>query len=134
MINKTRGRLILAIISTAIEEAALAVIVLVGLPRVGVNIPVAVLVAVMLGWLVIAVGVYRAGSRALQRKAVSGFGAMTGSRGKVVKALQPVGLVKVGGELWRAEATGKALAVGEEVIVVGQQGGKPLVKAEDEEG
>jgi len=132
MAVRLSGRLVVAVVSTIIEEAVLAIIVLVGLPRVGVNIHVAVLVAAMLLWLVIAVVTYRAGSRALEKKPV-GFGTMVGSRGKVVKALQPAGLVKIGGEMWRAEAIGRQLDIGEEVVVVGQDGGKMLVKAVDEQ-
>ena len=37
----------MAIVSTLLEEAALAVIVLVGLPRLGIEIPVGVLVVLM---------------------------------------------------------------------------------------
>ncbi len=47
------GRLILAIISTLLEEAALAVIVLLGLPRLGVQFtyPYLVLLPLMALWL-----------------------------------------------------------------------------------
>jgi membrane protein implicated in regulation of membrane protease activity len=121
-------RLVLAIISILIEEAALAAIALVGLPQAGIKMHIAVLVAIMLGWLVIAVLVYRAGSRALKKKPQTGMATMVGSRGKVVRSLQPEGLVRVGGELWRAQATGRQPQIGEEVIVVEQQGGKLLVR------
>ena len=114
------GRLILAVVSTLLEEAALAVIVLVGLPELGINIHLAVLIVLMVVWAVIAVLNYRAGSRALKRQPVVGLGTMVGSRGRVVKQLQPEGLIKVGGELWQAKSVGPDIDSGNEVIVVGQ--------------
>ena len=130
MLFRVKGRLAVAIISTTIEEAVLAVIVLAGLPQAGINIPLYVLVIMMLGWLLIAVFTYRAGSRALKKKPVV-FGAMIGSRGRVVEALRPSGMIKVGGELWRAEAISGEAGAGDEVMVVGRQGSKLLVRVAD---
>ncbi|MCJ7769361.1 MAG: hypothetical protein MUO92_02655, partial [Dehalococcoidales bacterium] len=114
------GRLILAVVSTILEEAALAVIVLVGLPELGINLHLAVLIVLMVVWAAIAILNYQAGSRALKRQPVIGLGTMVGSRGRVVKPLQPEGLIKVGGELWQAKAVGPDIDSGNEVIVVGQ--------------
>ena len=130
MLFRVKGRLAVAIISTAIEEAVLAVIVLVGLPQAGIDIPLYVLVIMMLGWLLIAVFTYRAGSRALKKKPVA-FGVIIGSRGRVVEALRPSGMIKVGGELWRAEAISGEAGAGDEVMVVGRQGSKLLVRVAD---
>lgn len=114
------GRLILAVISTILEEAALAVIVLVGLPELGINLHLAVLIVLMIAWAVIAILNYRAGSRALKKQPMAGLGTMVGSRGKVVKPLQPVGLIKVEGELWQAKSIDINIDSGREVVVVGQ--------------
>ena len=62
------GRLIIAIISTVLEEAAIVVVVLFGLPQLGINMPLAGLIALMVVWLVWSVIIYRIGSRALRRK------------------------------------------------------------------
>ena len=62
------ARLILAIVSTLLEEAALVAVVLVGLPHLGINIPLAGLIAMMVVWGAFSVFTYRAGSRALRRK------------------------------------------------------------------
>ena len=114
------GRLILAVVSTILEEAALAIIVLVGLPELGIKLHLAVLIVLMLAWAVVTILNYRAGSRALKRQPVAGLGTMVGSRGRVVKPLQPEGLIKVGGELWQAKSVGADIDSGNEVIVVGQ--------------
>ncbi len=121
------GRLILAIISTLLEEAAIAVIVLLGLPRLEIYIPLPGLIAVMVLWLAYSVVTYRAGSRALERKPVINI-PVTGSKGKVVSPLVPEGLVKIKSELWVASSVGKKLDVGSEVIVVEQDGLKLVVR------
>ena len=121
------GRLILAIISTLLEETAIAVIVLFGLPRLGIYIPLPGLIAVMVLWLVYSVVTYRAGSRALSRKPVINI-PVIGSKGKVVSPLVPEGLIKIKSELWVASSAGKKLDVGSEVIVVEQDGLKLVVR------
>jgi len=126
--NRMSGRLILAILSTLLEEAALVAIVLVGLPELGIKIPIAGLIALMLAWAAISVITYRAGSQALRRKPVVGLPAMVGGKGKVVHPLDPEGLVKIGAELWRARSVKDKIAVGDEVIVVAQEGSKLIVR------
>ena len=125
------GRLILAVISTIMEETALAVIVLVGLPHLDINLPVYVLVILMLAWAVITVTMYRAGSRALKTSPLTGFETMVGSRGRVVKTLQPAGLVRIRGELWQAKTEGGNIAAGGEVVVVSQEGNRLIVQTAD---
>ncbi len=128
MDNWMSGRLILAILSTLLEETALVAIVLVGLPELGIKIPLAGLIALMAAWAAISVIMYRAGSRALKRKPITGLEAMIGSKGKAVNPLDPEGLVKIGAELWRARSVKDKIAVGDEVIVVAREGGKLIVR------
>ena len=122
------GRLIIAIVSTALEEAALAAGVLWGLPRLGIHIPLWVLIVTMLAWCTYTVITYRMGSRALRRKPVHGLTAMLGSEGKVVSPLVPEGMVRIKGELWRAKSASGGMDTGEEVTVVGQDGLKLIVR------
>ncbi|MFC1932024.1 NfeD family protein [Chloroflexota bacterium] len=122
------GRLVLAIISTLLEEAAIVVIVLWGLPQIGVHIPVAGLVALMVAWGTYSVTTYRIGSRALRRKPLVSLPDMVGSKGKVVSPLAPEGMVKIKGELWVAKSAGGEMQPDEEVIVVGQDGLKLVVR------
>ena len=121
-------RLILAIFSTLLEEAALVVIVLWGLPQLGIRIPLAGLIAVMVAWGAFSVFTYRMGSRALRRKPVIGLPTMVGSKGKVVSPLALEGLVRIKGELWEAKSKGRRIHTGEEVTVVGQDGLKLVVR------
>ena len=122
------GRLIVAILSTALEEAALAVVVLWGLPQFGFYIPLPGLIVLMVLWLAFSIFVYRAGSRALRLKPVFDLPLMTGSKGKVVSPLVPEGLVRIKGELWMARARGKQIEVGAEVVIVDQDGLKLVVR------
>ena len=123
-----KGRLIIAIVSTTLEEAALVVGVLWGLPRFDIHIPLWVLIIVMVAWGAYTITTYRMGSRALRRKPIVGLLNMVSSKGEVVSSLVPEGMVRIKGELWRAESASGRLDTGEKVIVVGQDGLKLTVR------
>ncbi len=120
------ARLVLAIVSILLEEAALAVIVLLGLPRLGIDVPPAGLIALMAAWCAYSVITYRIGSRALRKKSL--LPSMIGSKGRVVSPLVPEGLVRIKGELWIAKSVDKKIEVGAEVNVVEQDGLKLIVR------
>jgi membrane-bound ClpP family serine protease len=121
-------RLIIAIITTVLEEAAIAVVVLWLLPKVDVHLPIFVLIIIMLAWAAFAVFTYRMGSRALRKKPVAGLSDMVGSRGEVVSPLDPEGVIKIRGERWVAKSARGRLNAGEEVTVVGQEGLRLIVR------
>lgn len=123
-----KGRLIIAIVSTLLEEVALAAGVLWGLPGLGIHIPLWGLIALMAALGAYAVITYRMGSRALRRKPLDGATAMLGSEGKVVSPLAPEGMVRIKGELWRAKSASGKMDTGEEVTVVGQDRLKLIVR------
>ena len=122
------ARLIVAIVSTLLEEAALAVIVLFGLPELGVEIPLAGLIALMVIWLAVSVIIYRIGSRALRQKPLEKLPDMVGSRGRVVSPLAPEGLVRIEGELWMAKSASGKMNLGNKVAVVEQDGLRLVVR------
>ena len=122
------ARLIWAIFSTLLEEAAIAAIVLWGLPRLDIEIPLAGLIAVMVAWGAYSVITYRRGSRALKKKPLCGLPDMVGIQGEVVSPIAPEGLVRINGELWQAKSAGGRMDTGEEVTVVGQDGLKLVVR------
>jgi membrane-bound serine protease (ClpP class) len=83
--------------------------------------PIAVVVAV-----VAALIAYQ-GARALRQPAMTGVEAMVGSPGETVSELNPTGLVRIGGELWRAEAR-EPIGQGTRVQVLEVQGTKVRVR------
>lgn len=121
------ARLIWAVFSTLLEEAALVAIVLIGLPEWDISVPLPILIIVMVVWATLAVIFYRMGSRALRRKPVLGLLTMVGGKGKVVSPLDPKGVIRINGELWRAESAVGKIDAGEEVIVQGQDRTKLIV-------
>ncbi len=111
-------RLIWAIISTAIEEAAILAIMLIGLPELDIEPPLWLVILVMVVWLAQAIFIYHMGSRALGKKKLVGLDDMVGARGVADGAIDPDGLVNVKGELWTARSAGGRIEDGEEVVVV----------------
>ncbi len=121
----------MAIFSTLLEEAALAVIVLWGLPQIDIYMPLPGLIFMMVAWVVLSVILYRMGSRALRRKPLTGLSDMVDSRGKVVSPLAPDGVIKIKSELWEAKSAGRKIKTGEVVTVVEQDGLKLTVRKID---
>ena len=122
------ARLIIAIVTTALEEAAIAVAVLWLLPKADVRLPLFVLILIMLAWAGFAVFSFQMGTRALKRKPEGGLSDILGSRGEVVRRIDPEGMIRIKGELWKAKSEGKNIEVGAEVTVVGQKGLKLIVE------
>ncbi len=122
------GRLILTIISTILEEVAIVVIALWGLPQVGIHIPLWGLIIIMVVWAAYSIFTYQLGSRALIRKQLTGLLNMIGTKGEVVSPLSPEGLVRIRGELWVAKSAGDEIKPGGEVVVVGQERLKLVVR------
>jgi len=125
--RKMTARLILAIVSTLLEEAAIVAIVLWALPEVDIEIPLPFLVVIMAAWLAYSVFTFRMGTRALKRKQIPGLPHMIGSKGEIVAALAPEGMVRIKGELWVAKSASGEMVSGGEVVVVGQDGLKLVV-------
>ena len=121
------GRLIVAVVTTVLEEVALVAIVLWGLPQLGIHMPLGGLIAIMAILAANAIFFYQVGSRALRRKLVSGLGSAVGNKGKVVTTLAPEGVIRIGDELWDAKSTSGTVDIGEEVTVVEEDGLKLTV-------
>ncbi len=126
------ARLIWAILSTLLEEAALVAIVLIALPEWDISVPLPILIIVMVAWATLAVIFYRMGSRALRRKPMVGLLTMVGGKGKVVSPLDPEGVIRINGELWRAKSAVGRIDVGEEIIVQRQDRTKLTVVKYDQ--
>ena len=118
------ARLILAIVSTSLEEVALYAIWrwVLPLPQVNIYVPQQALIIVMVVWGVYAVTNFIIVTRVLKKATVVGLPTMVSSIGKVVNPLEPEGLVRIRSELWTAESTEGDIKVGEQVTVVSEEG------------
>ncbi|MBI2829688.1 MAG: hypothetical protein HYX81_00855 [Chloroflexi bacterium] len=122
------SRLIVYIVTTVLEAAALIGIARFLLPRFGINISLVWLLVILIAWLGHSVFMYRVMSQTLQRKLLDNLTSMVGSRGMVITPLKPEGWIRIKGELWKAYAEDEMGDVGEEVVVVGQDRLKLIVR------
>ena len=127
----TRTRLIVAIISTILEEIAIVVIWRWGLPQMDIYLSQRVLIAVMTGWLAYSALTFWFVTRALRRKLAVGLPTMVGGKGKAVSPLTPAGQVRIKGEIWGAESIGGNIDAGEQIVVVAEDGLKLMVQRAD---
>ena len=124
----TTARLVLAIISTTLEEAAIYVIWRWLLPEFDVNLPFPVLVGIMVAWACFSVSLFIFTTRTLKKQVPVGLPSMIGTKGKVVSSLTPEGLVRIKNELWVATSAGGDIDKDDDVEVVGEDGLKLVVR------
>jgi len=127
----TRTRLILAIISTGLEEVAVWAIWTRVLPDFGIEWPWQILVALMMVWAAFGTWLFIFTTNVLKKQAQIGLTSMVGVTGIAAGPLNPDGLVKIKGELWRAVSEVGKIETGEEVVVVSQNGLKLSVRRAD---
>lgn len=127
------ARLIMAIFTNLLYEAVIVAVILWGLPRWNIHIPMYGLILICVAFAVYGVISFHIGSRTLQRKQLPGLTSMVGIEGQVVDRLAPEGFVRIGGELWNARAENGSIDVGIDVIVVRQSGLKVVVRQKREE-
>lgn len=125
---KEKPRIMLTILVTLLEEIALVIFIFLGLPMLGVEVPLGGLIAMMAGIATYGIISYRLGSRVLRKKPVAGLSDMVGIRGEVVKKLAPVGTIRIGSELWDAKTDDQEIEKGNEVIVIKREGLKLIVR------
>ncbi len=121
-------RLIIAILTSLIDEIIILAIILFVLPRVGINLPWWGIALIVIAFLIYAVATFILGSRILRKKPVAGFTDMLGMSGKATSRLAPKGFVRIEGELWEAKAEKGVIDVGAEVTVIAQEGLKLIVR------
>jgi membrane-bound serine protease (ClpP class) len=124
----TKARLVLAIISSSVEEVAIYAIWRWLLPDFGINLSLQVLIGVMAAWFVFGIWLFIFTTRTLRKQAQVGLPSMVGTRGKVAGRLSPQGMVRIKGELWGATSTEGDIDTGEDIEVVGEDGLKLSVR------
>ncbi len=124
----TLTRLILAIISMALEQLAVFAVCRWLLPAFGVNLHVGVVIGVMVGWGLFGTWLFIFTTGILKKKQQIGQTSMVGAEGEAAGKLSPEGMVKIRGELWGAVSEEGDILPDEDVIVTGEKGLKLLVR------
>lgn len=127
-----RGRsfLVYAIAVSVLEQVLLLVVLLVILPLAGIAVPVWVVILCMAILAAISVILTRLNLRTVGLKVTRSPD--VGMIGLVVKALNPRGYVRVGGELWAATSEGEFLSEGQLVRVLRMEGLRLYVESVNE--
>ena len=123
-----RWHTIYSIIISALQAAAIAVLIIVVLPILGINIPVWGIVSILTAYAVFAYIMYRISHPTVLYKPVSSPEAIVGKDGVVEVELKPEGYVRVEGELWKAACPRGDLYKGDMVVVTGMEGLKLTVE------
>jgi len=122
-----RWHTIYSIISTAIETAAIAAVILWILPMFKINIPwwgTALVLATFLGYCYIS---YLISHPTVMSDPITAPESIIGDEGVVETDLSPMGYVRVRGELWMALSPDSNLRKGDEIVVTGLSGMKLTV-------
>jgi membrane protein implicated in regulation of membrane protease activity len=122
-----RWHTVYSIVSTIIEEAAIAVLILWILPIFNINLPLWVTITVLIAFAVFSYVSYLLGHPTVLLEGVTAPESIVGSEGIVQQDLAPEGYVQVRGELWKASSDEGSLKKGEEVIVMAIDGLKLTV-------
>ena len=101
-----------------LDDIAVVVLVLLGLRFLGVDLslPVWVALAAVLGGFVFLA--HKAIIPTFHLKTATGSERMVGMCGKVIEPLDPVGLIKIAGECWKARSVDERIDAGEHVEVM----------------
>ena len=109
----------LMVLVLLLDEAAALVLVLLVLWffRISISLPFAIVIALLLG--TFAFVTHKVIIPSFHKKKVTGSEGMIGIEGEVIEPLTPVGVVRAGGEYWKAKSVAEDIAAGEEVEILG---------------
>ena len=116
---KSRIKDWLIVLILLLDDAVALALVLLVLWAIGIKIPlwVTIVIALLLGTVVFII--HKAVIPTFHKKQVTGAEGLIGLEGEVIEPLTPVGVIRVGGEYWKAKSVGENIAVGEEVEILG---------------
>jgi membrane-bound ClpP family serine protease len=121
-------RLIIAIVTSLLDEALILGLALWGLPKLGIEIPLPITIVVMVLFGIYATVTFKLGSRVLRMKPLIGLTDMVGCEGLVTEELKPSGCIIILGETWVAKSLDGNIPKGTLVTVVKQEKLKLIVK------
>ncbi len=122
----------LIILVLLLDEAAVVAVVFLVFWALGIKMPLPIIIVMglLLGALVFIT--HKAVIPALRKKRITGSEGMIGLEATVIEPLAPVGVVRVGGEYWKAKSAGENVAVGEEVEILELKGLTLMVKLKNQ--
>ena len=108
----------LLILVLLLDEAIAFAVLLLVLRALGIQIslPIIILIGLLLGAFIFLT--QKVIIPALRRKSITGSEGMIGLKGEVIKPLTPVGVIRVGGEYWKAKSVDEDVEAGEEVEIL----------------
>jgi len=124
----TTTRLVLAVVSMALEQLAVFAVWRWLLPAFDINLHVGVVIGVMVGWGIFGTWLFIFTTGILKKRQQVGQTSMLGAQGQTVDALSPEGTVRIDGELWGALADGGKIPPDADIVVTGQDGLKLIVR------
>lgn len=127
----TQLRLVAAVISMAAEQAAIYAVCQWLLPTWNIHLELWVVIMIMALWLAMGIFLFIVGTDILNKKEVPGLSSMVGLEGKAHGKLDPNGMVKIKGELWKARAESGTIEPGEKIVVTGEDGLKLIVRGRE---
>lgn len=119
----------LTILVSLLDEVAVTALILVILWIVGIPISLPIILGIVAFFGIDVFIMHKLVLPALRRRKVTGVEGMVGMKAKVIEELNPVGLVSVGGELWKAESISGHVRKNETVEIVGSEGLSLKVKS-----
>jgi len=118
-----------AILSWILEEIILVALVVWLVPHfLNIKIPLWGLAILMIALAIYSGVMYRIGRQTFLIRPMVAAENIIGSEGTVTRPLSPEGYVKVQGVLWKAICSELELGVGDEIVVVGMEGLRLIVK------
>ncbi len=128
---KGATRTLLTIFVLLLDDIILVAIGLFVLWKLGIHLSPGVITALIVLLGVCFFVLYRLIRPILNGKQATGCGGMLGLEGRVTTPLTQEGIIKIRGEIWKACSVGSSISTDEEVIVVGLEGLKLLVRRKD---
>lgn len=121
----------LIVLASLLDDAAVALLVLLVLRILGIPISLPIIVFLVLLFAVYAFLMHKAVLPALHRRKITGAEGMIGLKGKVIEPLAPTGTVRIGDEYWKAKSVAADIKAGDEVEVVRVDGLTLIVKPKE---
>jgi|WetSurMetagenome_2_1015567.scaffolds.fasta_scaffold02015_4 membrane-bound serine protease (ClpP class) len=112
----------LVVILSLADDAAVVLLVLLGLWLAGIQITLSIISGLLVFFIVLTIMMHRLIIPVLRKKPVTGVEGMIGTSGTTITPLNPGGLIRIRGENWQAISFEGDIEPGKKVIIVSVEG------------